>query len=70
MINSRRPLPPDPDAVEQQYGEDAELYAEVRAETAAATGLEESSEEWRKVEAKIDHDDGADPDAAPGQQDD
>jgi hypothetical protein len=56
MINSRRPLPPDPDAVERQYGEDAELYAEVRAETAAATGLEEGSEEWRKVQAEIDRD--------------
>ena len=58
MINSRRPLPPDPDAVERQYGEDAELYAEVRAEAAAASGLEKNSKEWRKVRAEIDGDDG------------
>ena len=53
---ARAPLPPNPDAIERQYGEDAELYAEVRSETAAAMGRENEAREWKEAQAEIEDD--------------
>lgn len=54
---SRAPLPPEPEAIEDQYGEDAKLYAKIRAETAAASGREKDAKKWVEVTAEIERGD-------------
>lgn len=56
MSSGRAPVSPDIDAVKKQYGEDAELYAEVRAETARAIGREGAAKQWEDVEADVGRD--------------
>ena len=46
--------PPDADAVEQAFCEDADIYAEVRAETAAKLGRNDGAREWKKVGVEIE----------------
>ncbi len=48
------PLPADAEAVERQYGDDADLYARVRAETAAVSGREDAAKAWQKVEVELE----------------
>ena len=52
-MESRAPAPPTLDNVQRQFGEDADLYADVRAETAKAIGLEDEAETWTDVKTKI-----------------
>ena len=40
-----------------KYGEDAPLYAEVRAEAAAASGRPESSQEWEEAADELSGED-------------
>ena len=58
MSSGRAPAPPDPDAVEEQYGDDADLYAEVRSEAARAMGRESAAKQWKEVEAQVEQTDG------------
>lgn len=53
-MGSRTPLPPEADAVERQYGSDAELYAEVRADVAKASGREQDARQWDDVQSQIE----------------
>lgn len=58
---ARTPLAPDPDAIERQYGEDAELYAEVRADTAAALGRHDAVRQWEEAQADIERESAGEP---------
>ena len=42
-----------PAELESKFGEDADLYAEVRAEAAAATGRSKASRKWEKTAAEL-----------------
>lgn len=55
-MSSRTPPPPKADQVEEQYGVNARLYAEVRAGAAEATGEDRESAEWDEVRAEIEPD--------------
>ena len=52
-MGSRTPAQPQADNVERQFGNEAELYAEVRADTAKAMGLDDEADAWAKVQAEI-----------------
>ncbi len=51
------PLEPNADAVERQYGDYAELYAEARAKAAAKLGRHAAALEWARVEDQIEEQD-------------
>lgn len=53
-MTSRAPLPPKAEEVERQYGAEADLYAEVRADVAEAMGHKQDAEEWDKVKKQVD----------------
>ena len=55
-IASNEPAEPNPDAVEEEYGDLAAVYAESRAEAAQALGRETSARKWRNVEGEIETD--------------
>ena len=57
--HSAIPLEPDASAVERQYGEFADVYAEARATAAAKMGRKDHARKWSKVEDQIEdqHDD-------------
>lgn len=52
-MTNRKPLPPDTEAVKEQFGADARLYAEGRAETAKALGFADEAEKWDRVSEEI-----------------
>ena len=47
---------PDAATVEQVYGDEAEIYAEVREDTAQALGEGKQAEKWRSVQRALDAD--------------
>ena len=60
----KRPIEDDATSAElhSRFGEDADLYAEVRAEAAAAAGRCEASRKWEKTAEQIGVEDKADSD--------
>jgi hypothetical protein len=55
--SSAIPLEPDAGAVERQYGEFADLYAETRARAAAKMGRKDHARKWAKVGSQIEEQD-------------
>ena len=53
-IGSRAPLAPEQEVVVAEYGEQAALYAGIRAEAAAVSGRAEAAEAWEDVENDIE----------------
>ena len=47
------PAEPGLEAVEQQYGDEAELYAEVRSKAAESVGRGSAARQWEEIEAKL-----------------
>ena len=52
------PLEADPHAVERQYGDCAEYYAQARADAAAKLGRQAAARKWARVEDQIEEQDG------------
>jgi hypothetical protein len=52
-MGSRAPAPPEADSVERQFGVNADLYAEVRADTAKALGFDDEAEVWDRVKSEV-----------------
>ena len=59
-MGSRAPVPPKVESVERQFGEDADVYAEVRADTAKAMGLDDEAEAWDRVKSEVEDGDPED----------
>ena len=62
MTTDRRPVGPRAEDVRRQYGTEAELYAQARAATAQAMGLDADAQQWERVQEDVNHDRPEDPD--------
>ena len=51
---------PTPAKLQQKFGEEADLYAQVRAEAAAAAGEPADSSKWDELAQRVDHEREAD----------
>ena len=53
--------PPTPTELRKKFGDEAETYAEVRAEAADASGSREASDKWQELASKLRDEEAGDP---------
>ena len=58
--DTSEPVRPEPEAVAQEYGDLAGIYAKSRSETAQALGRKTSAHQWQRVEEEIQSEHGGD----------